>query len=379
MMTPRQPASDPRRAMAQVGVLAAGLLVAYASVQVFRQITSVFMVLFISLFFSFAFEPLVSKLATHGWRRGVATGAVFLGVAVALLAIVVALVPLVLVQLGAALRSIPGLIGELSNALPLTISSDPQLADTANEIAERLPSLTLGLAGSLVEVGAGTLSFLVSLVTIGFVTFYLTADAPRVRRAVGRVLRPEHQSEFVALWNLAAVKTGAYFSSRMLLTVICAVVHSLGLWALGVPAPIALGIFIGLTAAFVPTVGTYLGGAVAIVFALSVSPTAALLTLVLITAYQQVENLLLAPRLQASAMELHPAVAFVSVIVGANLLGAVGAFLALPVAATAKGMISTYTQRNELIEELREEGVLPEVSPAEVSPADVSPAATVDG
>jgi predicted PurR-regulated permease PerM len=362
-MTTRQPAREPRPAMVQVGVLAGGLVLAFASVQVFRQITGVFMLLFISLFFSFAFEPLVSKLATHGWRRGVATGVVFLGVLVALLAIVVALVPLVLVQLGTALRSIPGLIGELSAALPIDITGDPEVAATANQIADRLPSLTLGLAGSLVEVGAGTLSFLLSLFTIGFVTFYMTADAPRVRRALGRVLRPEHQLEFVALWHLAAVKTGAYFSSRTLLTVICAVVHTIGLWLLGVPAPIALGVFIGLTAAFVPSVGTYIGGAAAIVFALSVSPTAAVLTLALITAYQQVENLYLAPRLQSSAMEIHPAVAFVSVIVGANLLGAVGAFLALPVAATAKGLISTFTQRNELIEELREEGVLPGAAP----------------
>jgi predicted PurR-regulated permease PerM len=70
-----------------------------------------------------------------------------------------------------------------------------------------------------------------------------------------------------------------------------------------------------------------------------------------IAAYQQVENYLLAPRITARTMSLHPAVAFGSVIAGAALLGGVGALLALPVSATLQAFGSTYIRRHEVVEE----------------------------
>jgi len=102
----------------------------------------------------------------------------------------------------------------------------------------------------------------------------------------------------------------------------------------------------------------YLGGLLLLVVAATNEPGDALWILLVIAIYQQVENYLLAPRVQARTMDLHPAVAFVSVLIGAALLGGVGALLALPVAAITKALLQTYVQRHELIDELGETGDL---------------------
>jgi predicted PurR-regulated permease PerM len=102
---------------------------------------------------------------------------------------------------------------------------------------------------------------------------------------------------------------------------------------LGVPGAFVLGFFTGATS-LIPVVGTYLGAAPPVLFALVQRSTgAALVVLAWIIVYQQLENLFISPRLTKRSLELHPALAFAAVLMGGAVLGAVGALLALPVAA----------------------------------------------
>jgi len=193
---------------------------------------------------------------------------------------------------------------------------------------------------------------LLQLFAVILVTFYLVADGPRARRALARPLPPPRQREMLAVWELAVAKTGGYLFSRLLLALLCGAAHALALILLDVPYWLPLALWVGLTSAFVPVVGTYLGGVLLLVVAAADEPVNALWLLAFIVVYQQLENVVLAPRVQARTMDMHPAVAFVSVLVGATLLGAVGALLALPAAAIIQALLSTYVRRHELIEEL---------------------------
>jgi predicted PurR-regulated permease PerM len=107
---------------------------------------------------------------------------------------------------------------------------------------------------------------------------------------------------------------------------------------------------VGLISQFVPTVGTYIAGAVPVLVAVAHDPIDGIWVLGFVVAYQQVENYLFAPRITARTMALHPAVAFATVIAGAALFGAVGALLALPAAAVIQALASTYVARHEVIE-----------------------------
>jgi len=120
---------------------------------------------------------------------------------------------------------------------------------------------------------------------------------------------------------------------------------------LGVPYALALGLFVGVVAAFIPIVGTYIAGAVPVLVALAaVSVTAAVIVLVEVLAYQQLENYVLSPRLSQKTMELNAGVAFAAAMAGGAVGGFIGAFFALPIAAVIQAFLSTYSRRYDVIE-----------------------------
>jgi predicted PurR-regulated permease PerM len=80
------------------------------------------------------------------------------------------------------------------------------------------------------------------------------------------------------------------------------------------------------------------------------SPPKALIILIFVILYQQVENYFLLPRITARTMDLHPAIAFGAAIAGGAVLGAVGAILAIPAAAMAQAVISNFGERHEVVD-----------------------------
>jgi len=101
---------------------------------------------------------------------------------------------------------------------------------------------------------------------------------------------------------------------------------------------------------FIPVVGTYFAAAVPLLVALLEDPWSALIFLIFVVVYQQIENYALAPRITARTMQLHPAVAFFAVLAGGAFSGVIGAFLALPAAAIIQATVSTYLTRHEVVE-----------------------------
>jgi predicted PurR-regulated permease PerM len=155
------------------------------------------------------------------------------------------------------------------------------------------------------------------------------------------------------LWayNTAMEKTGGYLYSRALLALINGGLMFLTLKLVGVPYALALSLFVGVVAAFIPIVGTYLAGAVPVLVALAaVGLTAAVIVLVEVLAYQQLENIWLSPRLSQKTMELNAGVAFAAAMAGGAVGGFIGAFFALPIAAVIQAFLSTYSRRYDVLE-----------------------------
>jgi len=151
-------------------------------------------------------------------------------------------------------------------------------------------------------------------------------------------------------WEVAIQKTGGYIYSRGLLALLSAIATTAVLEVLGIDYALALGLWTGLISQFIPTVGTYLAGALPVLVALLDDPGNALVVLIFLIVYQQIENYILSPRITARTMDLHPAVAFGMVMVGAALFGAIGALIALPAAAVIQAIGSTYLERHEVID-----------------------------
>jgi predicted PurR-regulated permease PerM len=315
------------------------------------ELQSFLLILFVSLFLSFALEPAVNWLSGRGIRRGLATGLVMVGGFLGFVAFIVLIGSALFTQVSEFIEDLPARIEDLEE----TANEELDLELDADELIDELQGqdvqeLATNLAGSALDLGISAVGALFNLFTIALFTFYMVADGPRFRRTVLQFLPPERQERVVSGWEIAIEKTGGYIYSRGLLALLSAVVTSLVLEVMGVPYALALGLWVGLVSQFIPTIGTYLAGALPVLIALLEDPVDALIVLVFILLYQQIENYVFAPKITARTMDLHPAVAFGTVIVGAALFGAVGALVALPAAAVIQAVGSTYFDRHEVID-----------------------------
>ena len=136
----------------------------------------------------------------------------------------------------------------------------------------------------------------------------------------------------------------------MLLAACAAAATWIFLSILGVPSPLALGIWVGLVSQFIPAIGTYLAGALPVLIALLNDPIDAIWVLAFIIVYQQIENYLLSPKITAHAMDLHPAIAFGAALAGNDGAGPGRAIMALPFAGVVQAFVSSYVDRHEVIE-----------------------------
>jgi predicted PurR-regulated permease PerM len=224
------------------------------------------------------------------------------------------------------------------------------LADRLNDPNGPARNFVSNLAGNALKAGLTAVTVIFQIFTIALFTFYMVADGPRLRRTICSVLPRQRQEFVLQAWELAIAKTGSYLYSRFILAVLSAVFHWIALAILGVPYALALALWVGIVSQFIPVVGTYLAGALAVLVALLNDPFDGVAILIFVVVYQQIENYIFAPRVTAQTLELHPAVAFGTVIAGAAILGPVGALLALPAAAVIQAFISTLGERHEVVE-----------------------------
>lgn len=342
---------------------------AYAAFSIFRRLRDLVVWLVTALFLSFALEPGVNWLVGRRWRRGAATAVLLFALALLVVMIIALMVPLVIDQVQELVQRLPGFLAEASVYTERWFDIELTSERLLEQIAGAQTSVAR-LAANVASIGAFLLSVLFQLLTIGLFTFYLVADGPRFRRAVCSIVPPRRQREVLSAWEVAIDKTGGYLYSRLLLAVINAAFTFVVLQVLGVPFALPLAIWQGFVSQFIPVVGTYIAAAVPLLVALLEDPIGALFFTIFVLVYQQIENYLLAPRITARTMQLHPAVAFGAALAGGSINGLLGAFIALPAAAVIQATVSTYLTRHEVIEsELTREDETT-LTPAEIAGTD---------
>ncbi|MGI9053615.1 MAG: AI-2E family transporter [Ilumatobacteraceae bacterium] len=342
----------PRWTIAATAVFWGGFL-AVLIVQFFwGRLNGLFVLLAISVFLALAIEPGVNRLARRGWRRGTATALVLFGVVAIFLVFVVAIGALVGTQIAELLANSEAYISDTVNTINETFGTNlnaQEVIDQFNDPNGAVQQFIADQQDNVVSLSGAVLGGLLQLLSVMLFTFYLVADGPKMRRAICSRFTPARQERLLATWELAGNKTGGYLYSRALLALLSAVFHWIVFQAVGTPAPVALALWVGIISQFLPVVGTYLAGVLPVLLTFLESPVDAIIVLIAIVVYQQIENYLFSPRITARTMELHPALAFGSALAGAAILGGVGAVLALPAAAMAQALVSDWGDRHQVV------------------------------
>lgn len=330
-----------------------GALGALVARHLFNRLSDLLILLLLALFVALAIEPGVMKLEhTRLGRRG-ATGAILL---------------VLLVSVGGFVGAVGTLVGQqtadlLSNSETYVNDTVTFLNDTfgtnidPGSVNERIRDPNGAVQrfiddqqGNAVRLSVQGLAMLLQIFSLILFSYYLVADGPRMRRAICSRLTPDRQQTVLEVWDVAVKKTGGFLYSRALLAVLSGIVHWVAFQIIGTPAPIALALWVALVSQFIPVIGTYLASILPLLLAFLESPVDALVVLVVVLVYQQVENYVFAPKITERTLDLHPALAFGGALAGVASLGFVGALIALPFVAMVQALVSTWGERHPVVE-----------------------------
>jgi len=316
----------------------------------------VLFVILMAWFAALAMAPLVERMS-RVMKRGLATIIVMVAFLLFAAFFLFAFGNLLVDQLVQLAMEVPGVIDQALGWANERLGT----AYEFNDILAMFDVETADLALYAGEIVIGVLGFVTSLVgsvfsifTFGLFLFYFSAQLPQFQRWVASLF-PERVQEFVMnVWRLTSEKTGGYIGARVILAAINSATTAIVFLIIDMPYWLPLALWTGIVAQFVPTIGTYISIALPVLVGLlSENPYVGLLALAWAVIYQQIENLTIEPRISAKAVNVNPAVAFGSVLLGASLFGVAGAFLAIPVTAMLLSLLDIYGKRYELIAELR--------------------------
>ncbi len=309
-------------------------------------------VLFLAWLASVTIEPVVDRLERAGLRRGAGTGLVLIGTIVFAIGFVAIFGALLAEQLAQLLGALPDALTRVTEWANRTFGTDfatgkdliKVTPETIRDLAERYTPGVLGVVSTLVGV-------VFQAATVLLFVFYMSAQGPQLRRTISSWFPARQQKIIATVWEISVDKAGGYVVSRVILAAISAVVTGIFFLAIGVPYWLPLAIWTGVVSQFIPTLGTYLAIALPAIIAAAAQPFDGVWVVLFGTAYQQIENYILHPRITSRTVSIHPAVAFGSVIVGASLFGALGALVSVPVVAVIQAIVETYGHRYELVHE----------------------------
>jgi predicted PurR-regulated permease PerM len=324
-----------------------GLLTAYAAAQAILTVRNLLVLLLVAMFLAVSLDPAVRWLTSRGLRRGLAVALILLVLAAILAAFLVSVIPPLAAQFTTLVHNLPDYLAKLQAKsgrfaeLNARWHLGQRLEGVVGQLPGRLTSGVVGLTGQLA-------SALIAVLTVLVFTIYFLLDLPRLRKGVVRLFPVDRRARYGAMVDVVVDKVGTYMIGRLAIGLTGGVVAGIGLTLFHVPYALPLAIFIGLLD-IVPLLGHPIGSLVAVLVALftvALWPTTVLL-IVFFVIYQQIENYLIGPRILGHSVDISSAAVLLAALIGAALLGVVGALMAIPIAAAIKVLLVQQIDQHE--------------------------------
>ena len=302
----------------------AAVFVALWFLWVVRDILILF---FIVLILVTAMSPIIDRWSTKMARPlaiALLYGMIFSAILVALSLII----PPLVIQIRDLARNLPDYVqdflprGSLRDVVTLSQAS-------LSSISEQLSNI----GASLYSTTSAFVSGLFAIFTVLVLTFYLLVEEKGARKFfLSLVPNEDRRQRLVEAVEKIGTKMGAWVRGQLLLMLVVGLIDMIGLFILGVPYALTLGVWAGLTE-IVTYVGPIVGAIPAAVIAFGESPVKGVLVIVLFALVQQIEAQFLVPKIMQRAVGLSPVVIILAILIGAKLMGLLGVVLAVPLAA----------------------------------------------
>ncbi|MDQ6673712.1 MAG: AI-2E family transporter [Chloroflexota bacterium] len=326
-----------------VEVMRAGLTLIGVGVfcYVLWRVQDVLFLLTLAILLATAIEPLVYRLRRGPFTRGS-------GVLVVYTAIVIVIgVPAYIV--------VPSLVSQAAS-FPETLPDRLQrLRPYAENLQPRpLQGLAVGVMDNaiqavqapvppvqtdVVQVGATAAHTLLSFFTVFVLAYYWLVERPLIKRVVLRTVPVRHARGVNTVWMEVEEKLGGWVRGQLILMLAIGVMAGIGYFVIGLPSPALLGVAAG-SFEIIPMIGPFLAFAPAVLVALAIDPTRAIVVLVYALVIQQIESNVLVPRVMGRTVGVSPLTVLMGILVGGALAGLPGAFLAVPLAGALQVLLA---------------------------------------
>ena len=318
------------------------ILAVWALLHVIVVARSVIVYMLIAVFLTLALNPLVALLMRKGIRsRGVASGTACLLVLIAIAGIGYAFIPTLVDNVNNFVDAVPGYVHDLTKGrgrLGFLETKYHVVEKVRAQVENGGAGKVLGLSGAALSVTKSVITIILATVTIIFLTFFMLLEGrARVERVYS--LFPEHsQARWRRVGDDIYKTVGGYVTGNLLISVIAGICATAVLLIMGVPYAVALGLLVALLD-LIPLAGATVAGIVIVGVAFLHSVPAGIVVLIFVVVYQQLENHFLQPTIYGRTVQLSPLVVLVSVLVGAELAGVLGALAAIPVAGSIQVLV----------------------------------------
>jgi predicted PurR-regulated permease PerM len=326
----------PRTIFMVIGIVLATITVVW----VILKSEQVLIWAFTSLLLALALNPAVERFQRLGVRRrGAAAALVYLVVTAFIAGIAALVIPTLVDQVSQFIDAVPGYVQQLTAGRgPLGfLERDYHVVERVREAVSKsgggAAASLAGGASTALDVTRSVVTFVAAVVTITFLTLFMLLEGPAwIQRGISMLperMQPTWREIADDIYHLV----GRYVNGNLLISLIAGTSTTIVLLALGVPFALALGLIVAILD-LIPLAGATLGAIVVTLVALSHSVTAAIIVLVFYIVYQQVENHLLQPLIYGRTVRLSPLAILLSVLIGSQVAGVIGALAAIPVGGT---------------------------------------------
>jgi predicted PurR-regulated permease PerM len=315
------------------------------------QIRSIIVLAVLGILLAAAIEPLVFRLRRRGLTRGQSVLTIYAGLIATIGIVAYLVVPPLVTQATELIDNVPTILLDLRESASTSESSF--IRTTGVKIIDRgrtewdsfraKPEIE---GGQAVKFVTSVVGFLFTTVSTLIVAFYWTTEKALIKRLVLGLFPLEKRERVHSLWDEIESRLGGWTRGQLLLCLTIGVLSAIGYLVIGLEFWLALGILAGITE-IIPFIGPIIGGAAAMIVALTDSWEKAVAVAVFAFLLQQLEGAFLVPRVMRNAVGMTPLTVILAVLVGGTVAGPIGAILAIPIGAAIQVLLQDFLRNRE--------------------------------